>query len=426
LWSWFNVFRALDLLSKSPIVWFYYPVQVAFVTDLLGGEKTMKKSNLLRAGAVLVSLSFVGVACGGSDDAASDTTVAASTEVTCDAPVASIALQFPETGDAANLGAPMLQGAQLAVDQFNAANPDACVTLKTFDTQGDPAKAPAVAQAVVSDATILGLVGPGFSGESKAALPLYDEAGLATITGSATNAELQNAGFKVFHRILANDAVQGPAIAKYISETLKPASVGIVDDASDYGKGLADAVKAAAGATVKATDSIDPKAADFSAAVSKMKDANPEVIFFGGYYGEAVKLSTQLRDAGVTSTLVFGDGVKDQAGYADAAGPAAEGALIACPCKDGDEAFVAAWTAKYNAVPGTYGAEYYDAANVFLNVIKGGAKDRAAVQAAVNAYDAAGITKQIKFTENGEATEAATIYMYKVTGGKITYVADIK
>ena len=149
---------------------------------------------------------------------------------------------------------------------------------------------------------------------------------------------------------------------------MKPTSVGVIDDASDYGKGLADAVKKVLGATVNASDSIDPKASDFSAVVSKMKDANPDVIFFGGYYAEAVKLSTQLRDAGVMSTLVFGDGVKDQAGYADAAGPAAEGALIACPCKDGDEAFVAAWTAKYNAVPGTYGAEYYDAAIVFLNV----------------------------------------------------------
>ena len=386
----------------------------------------MKKSNLLRAGAVLVSLSFVGVACGSSDDSASDSTAPASTEVTCDAPVASVALQFPETGDAANLGAPMLKGAQLAIDEYNAANADACVTLKTFDTQGDPAKAPAVAQAVIGDATILGLVGPGFSGESLAALPLYDEAGLATITGSATNATIQDQGFKVFHRILANDAVQGPAIAKYISETLKPASVGIVDDASDYGKGLADTVKTAAGKTVVASDSIDPKAADFSAAVSKMKDANPEVIFFGGYYGEAVKLSTQLRDAGVTATLVFGDGVKDQAGYADAAGPAAEGSLIACPCKDGSADFISAWNAKYSEVPGTYGAEYYDATNVILNIIKAGAADRAAVLAAVKAYDAAGITKQIKFEANGEATEASTIYMYKVEGGKITYVADIK
>ena len=97
----------------------------------------MKKSNLLRAGAVLVSLSFVVTACGGSDDAASDTTAPAT--ATCENPVASIALQFPETGDAANLGAPMLKGANLAINEYNAANPDACVTLKTFDTQGDPA-----------------------------------------------------------------------------------------------------------------------------------------------------------------------------------------------------------------------------------------------------------------------------------------------
>ena len=386
----------------------------------------MKKSNLLRASAVLVSLSFLGVACGGSGDAASDTTVAKPIKVTCAAPVASIALQFPETGDAASLGAPMLKGAQLAVDEFNSDNPDACVTLKIFDTQGDPAKAAAVARAVVGDATILGLLGPGFSDESKAALPLYDEAGLATITGSATNSELQNGGWKVFHRILANDATQGRAIAAYILGVLKPASVGVIDDTSDYGKGLADAVKMAAGATVKVSGSIDSKAADFSAVVSKMKAANPDVIFFGGYNVEAVKLSIQLRNAGIKATLVFGDDMKDQIGYADAAGPAAEGALIACLCRDGSEAFIASWTAKYNQSPGTYGAEYYDAANIFLNVIKAGAKNRAAVQTAVNAYDAAGITKQIKFTANGEVTEASTIYIYKVTGGKITYVADIK
>ena len=397
----------------------------------------MKKSNLLRTSAVLVSLSFLGVACGGSDNATSDsketsdstdapaTTLAKKVEFKCDKPVAAIALQFPETGDAANLGAPMLKGTQLAVETFNQINPDTCVDLKTFDSQGDPAKAPAVAQAIISDATILGLVGPGFSGESKAALPLYNEAGLATITGSATNAELQKSGFKVFHRILANDALQGPSIAYYIQGALKPTSVGVIDDASDYGKGLADTVKKVLGATVKASDSIDPKASDFSAVVSKMKDANPDVIFFGGYYAEAVKLSTQLRDAGVKAKLVFGDGVKDQAGYADAAGPAAEGALIACPCKDGTKDFLASWKKKYDEAPGTYGAEYYDATNVFLNVIKAGAKNRAAVLAAVKAYDGIGVTKEIKFTKNGEAIEAGNIYIYEVKGGKITYVADV-
>lgn len=384
----------------------------------------MKKSNLLRAGAVLVGLSLVGVACG-SDSKSSDTTAPAEAKE-CTAPVASLGLQFPETGDAANLGAPMLKGAQLAVDEYNAANPDACVTIKKFDTQGDPAKAPAAAQAAIDDATILGIMGPGFSGESKAALPLYNTAGLAAVTGSATNATLQEQGWTTWFRILANDAVQGPGIAKYIAETLKPATLGIVDDASDYGKGLADNVKAAVTSATITTDTIDPKAADFSAAVTKMKDANPDVIFYGGYYAEAAKLSKQLRDAGVESTLVFGDGVLDQAGYADAAGPAAEGAIIGCPCKSGNADFVAKWQAKYSEVPGTYGAEYYDIASLYLSIIKAGAKDRPAVLAAVKAADFAGVTKQIKFQANGEATEASAIYLYKVNSGKIEFLAEVK
>ena len=381
----------------------------------------MKKTKMFRASALVIGLSLVGVACGGSDSATEETTPAAAGECKI-----SLGLQFPETGDAAGLGAPMLKGVQLAIDEYNAENADNCVSLKKFDTQGDPAKAPAVAQAAIDDASVIGIMGPGFSGESKAALPLYDAAGLAAVTGSATNAELQNNGWKVWFRVLANDAVQGPAIAKYVAETLKPASIGIIDDASEYGKGLADNVKAAMTSATVTTETIDPKAADFSAAVSKMKAANPEVIFYGGYYAEAAKLSTQLRDGGVTATLVFGDGVKDQAGYADAAGPAAEGAIIGCPCKDGGEEFSAKWNAKYNEVPGTYGAEYYDIASLYLSIIKAGAADRAAVLAGVKAADFAGVTKQIKFSDNGEATEAGAIYLYKVVDGKITFETEVK
>ena len=391
----------------------------------------MKKSNFLRSSAVLVSFSLLGVACGGSDNSASDTTDAPTTSVAskidfkCDKPIASLALQIPETGADANLAEPMLKGAQLAIEYFNGANPDTCVELKTFDTPSDPVKAAAVAEAVISDATILGLVGPGGSEEAKTALPLYNKAGLTTITGSAVDAELQKAGFKVFHSIVANDALQGPAIANYMRGALKPTSVGIIDDASSYGKGLADAVKSVLGATAKVSDSIDPETDDYSAAVEKMKTANPDAIFFGGYYGEAVKLSKQLRDAGVTAKLVFGDAVKDQAGYVDVAGSAADGALIACPCRDGSEAFLARWNEKFKEVPGAFAAEYYDATNVFLNVIKAGAKDRAAVLAAVKAYEGLGVTKEIKFAKNGEAVEAATIYIYEVKGKKITFAAEV-
>ena len=169
----------------------------------------MKKTKMFRASALVIGLSLVGVACGGSDSASEETTPAASGECAI-----SLGLQFPETGDAAGLGAPMLKGVELALEEYNAENADNCVSLKKFDTQGDPAKAPAVAQAAIDDASVIGIMGPGFSGESKAALPLYDAAGLAAVTGSATNAELQNNGWKVWFRVLANDAVQGPGIAK--------------------------------------------------------------------------------------------------------------------------------------------------------------------------------------------------------------------
>ena len=378
------------------------------------------KKGVLRASALLLGLSLVGVACGGSDSSAPKV-------VECTSPVATLGLQFPETGGAALLGAPMLEGAQLAIDEYNAENPDACVALKKFDTQGDPAKAPAVAQAAIDDPAILGIMGPGFSGESNAALPKYEAAGLAAVTGSATNAELQNNEWKVWFRILANDAVQGPGIAEYIANTLKPKSIGIIDDASDYGKGLAGNVKdAVSGATI-VTDTINVDAADFAAAVSKMKDANPDVIFYGGYYAEAAKLATQLRDAGVKSQLVFGDGVKSVEGFITAAGPAAEGAIVACPCKDGGADFTAKWRAKYDKAPGTYGTEYYDIANLYLSLIKAGAKDRATVLAGVKAANFKGITKTIKFEANGDvvASEAGKIYISKVENGEFTALETI-
>ncbi|MEN9792095.1 MAG: hypothetical protein RL330_173 [Actinomycetota bacterium] len=381
----------------------------------------MKKSRVLRISAALLGLSLVGVACGGSDDSSETTAPAAE----CTEFKYALALQFPETGDAGNLGAPMLKGAQLAVDEFNAANPDMCVEIVKFDTQGDPAKAPAAAQSAIDNAKILGIMGPGFSGETEAAMPLYEAAGLAVVTGSATRPSLSDQGWKSFHRLLANDSVQGPAIGKYIVEELKATAVAVIDDASSYGKPLADEVATTVGAAVTVRDAVDPKGTDYSAVVTKIKDANVTAVFFGGYYAEAVKISTQLRDAGVEATLLFGDGVKDQAGYADAAGPAADGAIIACPCKDGEGDLLTAWQAKYNETPSTYGAEYYDVANVFLNIIKAGATTREAVLAAVETYDGAGVTKQIKFLENGEATEAGTIFFYEVKDGKITYLTSI-
>ena len=393
----------------------------------------MKKSTLLRVSAIAVSLAFVTAACGSDSEGSvsedtvvtEDTAAAVVDGVTCEG--VSIAFFGALSGDAGNLGKNIRAGADLAVSEFNTANPGCQVGLVDFDSQGDPAQAPALAQKAIDDAGILGIVGPAFSGESKAANPLFDAAGLAIITPSATNADLNDNNWKVFHRALAGDDKQGPAIATYIQKTLAAAKVGIIDDASEYGKGLADIVKTTLGDAVVASDSIDPKAADFSAAVSKMKEAAPDAIFYGGYYAEAGKLAKQLRDAGVTATLVFGDGVKDN-GFIEAAGPAADGSIITCTCADGasNAEFAAAYTAKFpGETPQTYGAEAYDAAKAFLAAIAAGKTDRAGVLEFLVTYDAAGVTKQIKWDETGEVAGNA-VYAYKVEAGVISVVGLIE
>jgi branched-chain amino acid transport system substrate-binding protein len=399
----------------------------------------MRAGKLFGAGALLLSLSLFAAACGDdSGDSSSATTGGGGAATTgggggeaggakCDG----LALGFfgALTGDAANLGVNIEQGFELAIDQFNANNPDCQVEAKKFDSQGSPDQAPALAKQAIDDSSVIGIVGPAFSGESKVANPLFDEAGLPIITPSATAPGLAEQGWKIFHRGLGNDAAQGPGAALYIDATLQAETVFVLDDASEYGKGLADQVNEALGAKVVGTDTIDPAATDFSATVTKVKDANPDAVFFGGYYAAAGLLSKQLRDAGVTATLVFGDGVLDP-GYVEAGGDATEGAIITCPCAPIDKLaggadFASAYKDAFGQDAGTYSAEAYDAANMFLAGIASGAQDRDSLNTYVSTESYAGITKTLKFDTQGEVADVA-IYASTVKDGKIVSVGLIQ
>jgi branched-chain amino acid transport system substrate-binding protein len=369
----------------------------------------MKKSRIARASALIIGLSLLGVACG-SDDSASDG--AASCEGV------KIAFFGALTGEAGNLGVNIKKGLDLAVAEFNEANADCQVGIEAYDSQGDPDQAPALADKAIADASVLGIVGPAFSGESKAVNGKFDEAGLPIITPSATNADLSKNGWKIFHRALAGDDKQGPGLATKITADGKM-KVGVLDDASEYGKGLADIVQTSLGSKAVEMNSIDPESADYSAVVTAAKDAGIDALFFGGYYAAAGKLAKQLRDGGVDAQLYFGDGVLDK-GFIEAGGPAAEGAIIGCTCApfDSNATFLSAFKAKFNEDPATYGAEAYDAATVFLAAIKSGARDRASVLAFIKAYDAPGVTKQLKWDETGEVVGTA-VYAYTIKNGKI-------
>jgi branched-chain amino acid transport system substrate-binding protein len=373
--------------------------------------------------AVFLALVLVAAACGDDSGKRAQGGAAPSKGVKC-ATAPALGFFGALTGDAANLGINIRKGVELALEQWNKENPDCNVTLKDYDSQGDPQKAPALADQAINDKSVLGIIGPAFSGESKAVNPKFDQAGLPIITASATNPLLGQQGWKIFHRMLSTDAKQGPDDAQYIRDTLKAKTVFVIDDQSEYGKGLADEVRKTLGSLATGSDSIDPKASDYSAAVTKVKTANPDALFYGGYYNEAGKLVKQLRDGGVKAIFVSGDGAAD-IGFIKAAGPASKDAYITCPCNlNGTDAFFNAYKAKFNDDPRTYAAEAYDSTNAFLAAFAAGKFDRAAINTFLGTYTAEGVSRSIKFDAQGEAGERPT-FVFKSDGSKLTKVASV-
>jgi branched-chain amino acid transport system substrate-binding protein len=311
------------------------------------------------------------------------------------------------TGSSANLGVNIEQGAELAVDQYNDKNGAGCVTIQKFDSQGSPDVAPGLARSLVTDKKIIGIVGPPFSGESEAADPIFNDAGIPLITPSATRPSLSTHGWKVFHRAVANDDAQGPAGAAYIQNVLKATKVFVADDQSAYGAGLADVVKSKLGSAVVGTDktAADGKQTDFSATVQKIVSSGATAFFYGGYYQNAGLLRKQLTAAGWKGTQVGGDGVNDP-GFAKAAGnDAAAGSIVTCPCAPASKAsgtFVTDYKAKWNTDAGTYSDVAFDAMNIFLKGIDAGNTTPDKMNTFINSVNYSGVANTYKFTSTGE------------------------
>ncbi|WP_167121522.1 branched-chain amino acid ABC transporter substrate-binding protein [Amycolatopsis viridis] len=331
----------------------------------------------------------------------------------------SIAYAGTINGASAALGQNILRGADLAVKQHNEANPNCQVTLKQFETEGKPDKAPGVVTQVINEPDILGVVGLPFSGESKAAGNLFNQAGLVTISPSATNPALAQNGWKTFFRGMGNDSVQGPAAAKFLTDTLKANKVCVVQDDSEYGTGLASQLIQTLGSKASCTDKVKTGQTDFSAVVNKISTENPDAVFYAGYYPEAGPFAQQLNDKGVAAKFVGPDGVKDPEFLKGAGGGAAK-AYFTCPCvpEDNFKDFTAAFKQVEGADPGTYSPEGYDVTTILLKGIDSGIKDRAGLLNFVKNYDGQGLTKKFKWNDKGELSDTP-VWSYRVENGKI-------
>jgi branched-chain amino acid transport system substrate-binding protein len=335
------------------------------------------------------------------------------------------------TGSDASLGINEYDGIKLAVDQHNKKSGAKKITLIPYDSTGSATQAPQLAQKVISDKTVA-IIGPAFSGESKAADPIFQQAGIVNVTCSATNTKLAQNGWTYWHRAVANDGNQGPAGAKYLTKKLGAKNVAVIDDNEEYSLGLADIVRSTLptlGAKVAVSDHIDKAAQDYSATVNKVKAANPDAVYYGGYYSEGGRFLKQLRDAGVTVKWLSDDGAADPKLIDSAGAAAGEGALVTNVSGDVTQnpkagTFVADYKALNGSDPGTYSAECYDTANMIFQAVDQGKTTSKDINDYLASASYTGITSTIKFDSQGQVT-TPIIYLYEVKGGKITYDGSV-
>ena len=198
--------------------------------------------------------------------------------------------------------------------QYNKEHPDCKVEAQGLRLAGRPDQAPALAKKAIDDKTVVGIVGPAFSGESKAADPAFNEAGLPTITPSATNPTLAKQRLEDLLPRPRQRRRAGPRGREVHQGHLKATKVFVIDDASEYGKGLADIVKQDLGSIGHRHRHASSRSRPTSrASVTKVKASGADALFYGGYYAEAGLLVKQLRTPAGRAPFVVGDGVKDPA-----------------------------------------------------------------------------------------------------------------
>ena len=301
--------------------------------------------------------------------------------------------------------------------------------------QYDPAQAATNARKMVSDRDVVAAIGPEMSGAGKAMAPILSMGGLATITPSSTNpditdpkfaAQFRPAGKPIYFRTVTTDAYQGPNMANYYADVLKVKSVYILDDSGAYGVGMADAFEKRAGEKgmkVVGRDRLDPKAADYTAILTKIKSLNPDAIYYGGVGQAGTKLAKQSYDIIPKMIKGGGDGVYGPTMLSAVGFPAANGwyATIASPHMVGDtkaQQFVDAYFRKYGTPPDDYTITAYDAALVVIDAVKrvsasGKPITREAVRDAIQTSKVPTIQGTVTFDANGDLADR-TVSVFQI------------
>ncbi len=397
---------------------------------------TRRSATQLLAGAAAVA------SVGGRAFAAADKTV-------------QIGIDFSLTGGDAESAQHMRDGALMAIDEANAKG-----TVKGYKVvpmvlddatatagQYDPAQAATNARKFVGDKTVVGAVGPQMSGAGKAMAPILSMGDLAIITPSSTNPDLTDPKFAaqyrpggkaIYFRTVTTDAFQGPNMADYFAENLGVKAIYILDDQGAYGVGIADSFQNRIkdkGVKILGRDQLDPKAADYSSILTKIKSMNADSLYYGGVSTAGVKLVKQSYDILPSIKKGGGDGIVTGDILRGAGFPACNGwyATQASPHLTEDSS-LASWVkefrAKFNGeAPEDYTITSYDAASVIIQAMAklanaGKPITRDAVRDAIQTGKFKTLQGEVQFDQNGDIL-SKVISVYQIVKNDSVPLDDV-
>lgn len=335
----------------------------------------------------------------------------------------------PLSGGVAVYGAECKNGIDLAVEEINAAGGINGQKIEFIceDDEGDSAKSVNAYKKLVTKDRVKVIIGSLTSGCTMAITNLAQAQNVVQIAPAATAVAITDAGNYVF-RACYTDPFQGKIGGKFAYENLgtKKAAV-LYDIGNDYSVGLTDNFTAeytSMGGSIVSKESYSTGDKDFNAQLTKIKAANPEVIYLPDYYGTVALIAKQLRAQGINVPIVGADGwdgLTDNAGdevlngyYSNHYSENSSSAAV--------QTFVKSFKAKYNKAPNSFAALGYDCVYMLRDAMKasGSTDDSAKIRDALEATNGDYVTGHIVFDANRNPVKSAVmIKLVKADDGKL-------
>jgi branched-chain amino acid transport system substrate-binding protein len=345
-----------------------------------------------------------------------------------------IGVAGPITGPNAAFGAQLKNGTEQAVEDINAAGGvmGQKLVLSVGDDVSDPKQGVSVANKFAAEG-IKWVVGHFNSGVSIPSSEVYQEAGIIQTTPASTNPRLTERGQWNTFRTCGRDDQQGEVAGSYLAKSFKGKKVAVVHDKTPYGKGLADETQKAMnakGLKEVVYEGVNTGEKDYSALVSKLKQAGVDVVYFGGLHTEAGLIIRQMRDQGLPAPMMSGDGIVS-AEFVSIAGPGADGTLMTFapdPRKNANAKDVVAKFKAKNFEPEAYTLYSYAAAQILVDAAKqAGSTDGKKVADVMKAGKPfKTVIGDISFDKKGDITRPDYVmYVWKKgPDGKIDYAGN--